>query len=224
MNIRDAGDFFGEKYAATPKDRIRTLRDFLGLFETDALRFPPGTSRAYSNAGYVVLGLIVEKASGRDYFDYVRERIFTPAGMKNTDAFPQDAVVSNRAVGYTREKPGAPWKSNVYALPGRSSSAGGGYSTTEDLLAFDSALRGDALLPHEWTDWFFGDKSAPPPTAGAASPRRSGGLGFAGGTEGANAVVESDLDTGYTLVVLANQDPPAAERLMKTLRQWLGLR
>jgi len=226
------GDFFGEKYAATPKDRIRTLRDFLGLFETDPLRFAPGTSRAYSNAGYVVLGLIVEKASGRDYYDYVRERIFTPAGMKNTDALPQDAVVANRAVGYTREKPGEPWRSNVYALPGRSSSAGGGYSTAEDLLAFDSALRRDALLPREWTDWFFGDKSAPAPSAGGAappkaaavSPRRSGGLGFAGGTEGANAVVESDLDTGYTLVVLANQDPPAAERLVKTMRQWLGLR
>ena len=65
---------------------------------------------------------------------------------------------------------------------------------------------------------------AAPPKAAAVSPRRSGGLGFAGGTEGANAVVESDLDTGYTLVVLANQDPPAAERLVKTMRQWLGLR
>src|SRR3954466_1395969 len=93
------GEVFGQKYAATPKDRLRTLRDFLGLFETDPLRFEPGTSRAYSNAGYVVLGLIIEKASGRDYDEYVRERIFAPAGMKNTDAYPQDAVVANRAVG-----------------------------------------------------------------------------------------------------------------------------
>jgi D-alanyl-D-alanine carboxypeptidase len=224
------GDFFGEKFAATPKDRIRTLRDYLALFETDPLKFAPGAGRAYSNAGYVVLGLIVEKVSGRDYHDYVREKIFAPAGMRNTGANSPDDPVPNRAVGYTREapgaaqqKPGEPWRSNVYELPGRSSSAGGGYSTAEDLLAFDAALRRDALLPREWTDWFFGDKSAPAPSAGAAPRKRSGGLGFAGGTAGANAVVESDLDTGYTLVVLANQDPPAAESLMKTLRQWLGL-
>jgi CubicO group peptidase (beta-lactamase class C family) len=218
------GDLFGEKFEATAKDRIRTLRDYLAMFETDPLRFSPGTGRAYSNAGYVVLGLIVEKASGRDYHDYVREKVFAPAGMKNTDANSPDAIVANRAVGYTREKPGDPWRSNVYVLPGRSSSAGGGYSTAEDLLAFDRALRGDRLLPREWTDWFFGEKSAPAPAAGAAPRKRSGGFGFAGGTGGANAVVESDLDTGYTLVVLANQDPPAAEGLMKSLRQWLGLK
>jgi len=217
------GDFFGEKFDAAAKDRIRTLRDYLALFESDPLKFEPGTSRAYSNAGYVVLGLIVEKASGRDYHDYVRERILAPAGMKNTGVNSPDAVVPNRAAGYTREKAGDAWSWNVYQLPGRSSSAGGGYSTAEDLLAFDMALRRDALLPREWTDWFFGDKGAPPPGAGAAPRKRSGGLGFAGGTAGANAVVESDLDTGYTIVVLANQDPPAAETLMKTLRQWLGL-
>jgi CubicO group peptidase (beta-lactamase class C family) len=225
------GDFFGDKFAATPKDRIRTLRDYLALFETDPLKFAPGTGRGYSNAGYVVLGLIVEKTSGRDYFDYVREKIFAPAGMKNTDASSPDSVVSNRAVGYTREAPaaeqrmsGAPWRSNVYELPGHSSSAGGGYSTAEDLLAFDRALRGGKLLPPEWTDWFFGEKSAPAPSKSAPPRKPSGGIGFAGGTAGANAVVEMDLDTGYTLVALANQDPPAAESLMKTLRQWVGLK
>jgi CubicO group peptidase (beta-lactamase class C family) len=225
------GDFFGDKFAATPKDHIRTLRDYLALFETDPLKFAPGTGRGYSNAGYVVLGLIVEKASGRDYFDYVREKIFAPAGMKNTDASSPDSVVSNRAVGYTREAPaaeqrmsGAPWRSNVYELPGHSSSAGGGYSTAEDLLAFDRALRGGKLLPPEWTDWFFGEKSAPAPSKSAPPRKPSGGIGFAGGTAGANAVVEMDLDTGYTLVALANQDPPAAESLMKTLRQWVGLK
>jgi CubicO group peptidase (beta-lactamase class C family) len=234
------GDFFGNKYDATPKDKIRTLRDYLALFETDPLKFAPGTSRGYSNAGYVVLGLIVEKVSGRNYHEYVRDRIFAPAGMKNTDSWPLDAVVTNRAVGYTREAPaaqqrtsGAAWVTNVYGLPGRSSSAGGGDSTAEDLLAFDAALRGDKLLPREWTDWFYSDKAAPPrggddksgppPASGAAPKKHSGGFGFAGGTGGANAVVECDLDTGYTLVVLANQDPPAAESLMKTLRQWLGL-
>lgn len=221
------GDFFGEKFEATPKDRLRTLSDYLPLFVNEPLLFEPGTSRRYSNAGYVVLGLIIEKASGQSYYDYVRQHVYQPAGMKDSDSYALDEIVPNRAVGYTRESPGserapqgAP-RANLYALPARGSSAGGGASTAADLLAFDVALRQDKLLPPVWTDWFFSDKSAAP----AAAPRgkRSGGSGFAGGTAGANAVIENDLDTGYTIVVLSNVDPPSAEQVAKKFRGWLGL-
>jgi CubicO group peptidase (beta-lactamase class C family) len=224
------GDIFGKKYDATPKARLRTLADFLPLFANEALLFEPGTSRRYSNAGYVVLGLIIEKASGQSYADYVREHLFRPAGMKNTDAYPQDAIVPNRAVGYTREtegeespRPGAPLHVNIYALPAVSSSAGGGYSTAEDLLAFDQAMRANRLLSPTWTDWFYSDKSNPP-SAESPARKRGGGFGFAGGTAGVNAVVESDLDTGATVVVLSNLDPPSAENVSKKLRGWMGLR
>ncbi len=221
------GDFFGDKYAATPKSKLRSLSDYLPLFADQPLLFEPGTSRRYSNAGYVVLGLIIEKATGETYYDYVREHVFRPAGMKNTDAYPQDAIVSNRAVGYTRDRddggdgaPG-PLHTNVYALPARSSSAGGGYSTAEDLLAFDAAMRADKLLPAAWTDWFYGDKASPP--AAGPSRKRSGAGGWAGGTAGVNAVLETDLDTGYTVVVLSNLDPPSAESVGKKIRGWLGM-
>ena len=224
------GDFFGKKYEATPKSRLRTLADFLPLFENEPLLFEPGAGRQYSNAGYVVLGLIVEKASGQGYHDYVREHVFLPAGMKNTDAYPQDAIVANRAVGYTHEsggdapaRPDAPLRVNIYALPAVSSSAGGGYSTAEDLLAFDAAMRHDRLLPAAWTDWFYSDKSKEP-GAGAPLRKRSGGFGFAGGTAGVNAGIESDLDTGFTIVVLSNLDPPSSESVVKKLRGWMGLR
>ena len=222
------GDIFGEKYDATPKAHLRELSDYLPLFVDQPLLFEPGTSRRYSNAGYVVLGLIVEKVSGQRYHDYVREHVFRPAGMNDTDAYPQDAVVPHRAVGYTREEegqhanaPAGPERVNTYALPARSSSAGGGYSTAADLLAFDDAMRHDRILPAVWTDWFFTDKTEPP--AGAPLPKRRGGVGFAGGTAGVNAAIEADLDTGYTIVVLSNLDPPSAERVVKKLRGWLGL-
>ena len=97
------GDFFGERYDATPKSRFRTLADFLPMFVNEPLLFEPGTSRSYSNAGYIVLGLIIEKVLAESYYDYVRQHIFLPAGMKDTDAYMQDAIVPNRAVGYTRE-------------------------------------------------------------------------------------------------------------------------
>jgi len=221
------GDFFGERYDATPKTKLRTLADFLALFVNEPLLFEPGTSRRYSNAGYIVLGLIIEKASGQAYHDYVRQHVFLPAGMNDTDAYPQDSIVANRAVGYTREgedgktQPG-PKRINVYALPARSSSAGGGYSTAPDLLAFDAAMRADKLLSPAWTDWFYSDKEKAPVT-GAAARKHSGAGGFAGGTAGVNAVVETDLDTGYSIVVLSNDDPPSAEAVAKKIRQWLGL-
>ena len=228
-NTSGLGDTFGERYDATPKDRLRTLSDYLPLFAGDPLLFEPGTSRKYSNAGYVVLGLIIEKLSGQGYHDYVRKHIFAPAGMIDSDAYPQDAVVPNRAVGYTREGPKGPApgprRANIYALPARASSAGGGYSTTADLLAFDMAIRGEKLLSPELTNWFLSDKSRPPAPAGSVRPggRRPGGGGFAGGTAGVNAVLETDLDTGYTVVVLCNEDPPAAEKVAKAIRQTLGL-
>jgi D-alanyl-D-alanine carboxypeptidase len=93
----------------------------------------------YSNGGYIVLGLIVAKASGRDYYDYVRDAIFKPAGMLDTDWFYKDAGASNRALGYTENGPAR--KPNDETLPGRGSSAGGGYSTAADLLNFTVALQ-----------------------------------------------------------------------------------
>ena len=221
------GDFFGERYDATPKSRFRTLADFLPMFVNEPLLFEPGTSRSYSNAGYIVLGLIIEKVSGQSYYDYVRQNIFLPAGMKDTDAYMQDAIVPNRAVGYTRKsedgkpQPG-PKRTNVYSLPARSSSAGGGYSTAPDLLGFDAAMRADKLLSPAWTGWYFSDKSKAPAT-GAAPRKHSGGSGFAGGSPGVNGVIETDLDTGYSIVVLSNDDPPSAETVAKKIRQWLGL-
>ena len=97
------GDFFGPAFDATPKNRLRTLADYLPLFAKEPLLFEPGTSRRYSNAGYIVLGLILEKVMGQSYFDYVRKHVFEPAGMKDTDSFELDAIVPNRATGYTLE-------------------------------------------------------------------------------------------------------------------------
>ena len=182
------GDIFGPAYEATPKDRLRELSDFLRLFEGQPLQFEPGQGRAYSNAGYVVLGLIIEKVSGRPYWDFVNERVFAPAGMTQTGPFGPDEVVANRAVGYTKADGGA-WRSNVYTLPGRASSAGGVYSTAEDLLRFAGTLGG-------------------------------GGLGIAGGTAGANAVLEFRGPAAVTVIVLSNLDPPSAERVTERIRLW----
>jgi D-alanyl-D-alanine carboxypeptidase len=190
--------------AGGKRSDIRTLKDFLPLFVNEPLKFEPGSRNAYSNAGYVVLGLLIERLSGSDYYTYVRDHIFKPAGMARTGSFAVDSLPLNTAIGYTRGDQDAPLttplRPNTQDLPERGSSAGGGYSSAQDLLKFLQALR---------------EKRIP-----SGLPA---GIGVAGGSGGINAVVEGDLPGGYDLVVLANLDPPAAERISRMTREWLGV-
>ena len=195
------GDFFGERYQSTPKERIRSIADYLPLFADKPLEFEPGTNRRYSNGGYVVLGAIIEKASGTDYYTFVRENIFIPAGMGNTDSFEKDKNVPNRALGYTRGdgRGKGSWGSNYGTLPAKGSSAGGGYSTAQDLLKFVVALE-QRTIP---------------------APDTEQGLGIAGGAPGMNSALEWDPQPGYVVVVLSNFDPPSAEKVARQIRAWL---
>ena len=191
--------------AGGKRNDIRSLGDYLPLFVNQPLQFEPGARNAYSNAGYVVLGLLIERLSGSDYYTYVGEHIFKPAGMTRTGSFFVDSLPPNTAIGYTRGDEDAPLSTplrpNGRDLPGRGSSAGGGYSTAQDLLRFLQALS-EQRIPNGLP----------------------AGLGIAGGSGGMNAIVEGDLPGGYDLIVLANLDPPAAERVARMTRGWLGVR
>ncbi len=212
------GDIFGAKFDATPKEKLRTLADYLPLFEGDPLKFEPGARHEYSNAGYIVLGLIIEAVSGQDYYGYVREHIFRPAGMADTDSFFADEIVPNRAVSYTKE--GGRWRSAMFEHPGRGSSAGGGYSTSRDLMRFAAALKAGRLVPPAYATWIL-SRAAAAPMAGAPTGPVSGSLGIAGGSPGVNAVLDIDADRGTTVVVLCNADPPCAEKAARRIRTLL---
>jgi CubicO group peptidase (beta-lactamase class C family) len=194
------GDFFGPKFEATPKNHIRSINDYLPLFADQPLKFEPGSSRAYSNGGYVVLGAIIERVTGQSYYEYVREHIFKPAGMDNSDYYEADIPTANLATGYHRDANGAR-VSNIYTMPARGSSAGGGYSTADDLLKFTHALQNHKLLSPE------------------NSRKIGGGLGIAGGAPGINAALEVDPKSGYTIIVLSNYDPPSAITVSEEVRR-----
>lgn len=192
------GDIFSAPPGKTRHD-LRHNKDFLQLFSSRPLDFEPGSQQRYSNAGYIVLGALVERLSGRDYYEYVRERIYTPAGMTRTGAWPPDSLPPNTARGYTRRNGSV--EPNTPLLPGRGSAAGGGYSTAQDLSRLLQAIRAGKI------------PGAPP-----------AGIGIAGGAPGLNAAVDGGLPGGYDLIVLANLDPPAAMRVARTVRGWLRAR
>jgi CubicO group peptidase (beta-lactamase class C family) len=163
-----------------------------------------------------VLGLIIEKVTGHSYYDWTRERILEPTGMNDTDYFYADLPVTNVASGYTRRGSGGAtqdhWSNNMYSRPARGSSAGGGYSTTTDLLKFASALHSRKLvLPN-----FEGA------AAGANMPRDPDGLGIAGGAPGINSTLDTGVAGRYTVIVMSNYDPPSAMNLARQIRRLLG--
>src|SRR5262249_32005960 len=96
------GDFFGPEYAQK-KGNLHELKDYLAFFANKPLKFEPGKDWAYSNAGMLVAGLIVERVSGQNYFAYIREHIYQPSGMKNSDSYEKTKPQSNQSVGYTRQ-------------------------------------------------------------------------------------------------------------------------
>ena len=197
----------GNIFAAPPgktRHDVVTLQDYFELFKNEPLQFEPGSRQQYSNAGYVVLGLLIERLSGENYYEYVRRHIYEPAGMTQTGSWRIDRWPANTAIGYTRggeDAPAnAPLQRNADLLPGKGSSAGGGYSTAHDLLHFLNAVR-----EH---------KVANAPAAGM--------IGIAGGAPGLNAAMEGDLPGGYDVIVLANLDPPAATRVARLIRSALA--
>jgi D-alanyl-D-alanine carboxypeptidase len=211
------GDFFGPEF---DKHRLelRTLQDYVKLYGDRGLAFEPGSKWEYSNYGFLLLGVVIQKVSGEDYYDYVRKHVFAPAGMTSTDSLPEDQAVSQRSVGYTR-RGGDAWRPNNDTLPYRGTSAGGGYSTVEDLQRFADALLNHKLLDVHYTDLLTSgkvDTGGGDKYAYGFMERNQGGVlsfGHGGGAPGMNGDLTIYPRSVYVVAVLANLDPPAAQRI-----------
>jgi CubicO group peptidase (beta-lactamase class C family) len=214
------GDIFGLEF-----DRnILTLRehsDYVKLYGSRPPRFEPGSRFEYSNYGFVLLGAIIEAVSGESYYDYVRENVFLPAGMTSTDSLPESEDVPNRSIGYMRPYFGSGWRlPNTDLLPWRGTAAGGGYSTVGDLARFADALMSHELLSADSTQLLVTGKVTLFPGfkyAFGFEDRRdndgNGSVGHGGGFPGMNGDLRIYPKSGYVVAVLANVDPPSAQRI-----------
>ena len=203
------GSFFNDEFMRSSRGLYRDLDAWKPIVSKDSLAFEPGTDWAYSNTGFLLLGVIVEKASGESYYDYVREHIYAPAGMTGTDAYEVDAVVPNLAQGYERveTEDGVTYRSNVFEHTVRGGPAGGGYSTAPDLLAFARALIEGRLVRPETAALITTAKpDAASPDYGYGFQQWSGGrvFGHTGGFPGISAALMVDRDSGDVIVVLSN--------------------
>ncbi|HWD38734.1 MAG TPA: serine hydrolase domain-containing protein, partial [Fimbriimonas sp.] len=209
----------------------RTLKEYLPTFDQFSPKFEPGTQYAYSNDGYLLLGLIIEKVSGESFYDYVRKNIYLPAGMKSTDCYELDAGTENLATGYM-DGPNNSRRDNIFALPIKGLPYGLGYSTVGDLLKFDTALRNHSILSAQSTKELWEGKVK------EGDQRTQYGYGFdiadfngtryvghSGGWAGITDQMDMYLDCSYTVVILTNYDDSPRGIAFK-LREWLtqGLR
>jgi len=223
------GDIFGPQFEAKRLE-LRTLGDYVGLYGARGLEFEPGTRWAYSNYGYLILGVVIERVTGGSYYDYVKQHVYEPAGMAATGSQPESEQVPGRSVGYTKHAAGsfgppdaaAPWHPNTETLPYRGTSAGGGYSTVGDLVRFADALMTHRLLNQEYTTLLVtGKVNTPLPGSryayGFLSSTEHGvrTIGHGGGAPGQNGDLIIHPDSGYVVVVLSNLDPPAAVQLSR---------
>lgn len=133
---------------------MRSLLDYFSMFAYNEPVNKIGELFKYNGAGYILLGMIIEKASGMRYFDYVRKNVFAKAGMEKTDFISLEEVCDDVAEGYEPvEKDGkiVGWKSNIYLTTPSAASDGGAVSTAEDLMKFIDDLRKGKLLSSEMT-------------------------------------------------------------------------
>ena len=198
-----------EAIATTPEKLVARFRD-------KPLEFQPGEKWNYSNSGYVLLGYLIEKISQHSYGQFVQENIFNPLGMKDSGYDSNSAIILHRASGYSPGEKGA--TNTGYIDMSIPFSAGGLYSTTEDLLRWEQGLMGGKLLSpdslQKMTTPFKSDY------AFGLAVRRSNGhkvIEHGGGIEGFNTDLAYYPEDKLTVVVLANLNGGAPEAIATKL-------
>ncbi|MFZ6687678.1 serine hydrolase domain-containing protein [Undibacterium sp. SXout11W] len=203
----------------------RELDDLKPMLQGIQPEFEPGTRYYYANTGYVLLGVIVQKLSGQNYYDYVRQHIYQVAGMNGTDSYALDEPVENLAMGYMR-MPGGIRESTFEGVM-RGFSFGCGYSTVRDLLHFTQALQDGRLIKPATLKTLWQNHSP-------EETQKHGGYGYgfelsnskmgpvvghSGGFPGVSGNVNIYTNSGYVVIALSNywHAAPVAESIERVL-------
>lgn len=201
---------YGSIWQDRPNYRMRRPGDFLPLFTDLPPVSGPGAAYHYCNAGFVLLGILLEEVTGGEFVDVVTERVLQPAGMTHSGYFALDEARPDIAVGYLPpEQSAGPWRSNIYSIPIVGGGDGGAFVTARDLDQFLRALGSGELL-------------GPATTARALTPhaqvedglwmgygaylRADGSFGYGGGDPGVEAIARHRPSSDATMVVLTNAE------------------
>lgn len=217
--VKDYGALWDER----PNYRMLRPIDFLPLFGDRPPYRPPGERWQYSNAGYVLLGIVIEEVTGKPYTEVVQERVFERAGMSSSGFFRLDEAHPDVAIGYLpRATQGDPWRSNIYRVPVIGGADGGAFSTTADLDRFlhriaDGTLLGpmqDAVLARH------ADAGNGFHSGYGFLHYPDGRYGHGGGDPGVETLLHRFPAEDLNLVVLCNMEGLAGEVRDAVLNAW----
>lgn len=179
----------------------------VNLFKKLPFSFSPGTFWGYSNTGYILLGFIIEQVSGQSYETYINNNLFHKAGMVNSGLFQQDSVISKRAYGYTQTPYRLIAQMVIPLLIGYGD--GGLFSTLEDLLKWNNALRSGKIIGEEYINKMYKPNQED----------RGAGYGIfidqfferkvafhTGNIPGYSSVMIRYLDDNINIIILANRE------------------
>jgi len=219
--LPDYEDLWTNLHPNTPDEQVPQIHDVdvLKLLEQQtAGKFPAGSKWEYSNSGYVMLGLIVEKVSGKPFGQFLHDRIFVPLQMTNTLAYEKGKnEVPHRAYGHTKEKDG--WRETDQSSTSATLGDGGIYTSIDDLAKWDRALREHTLLSASEMQPAL---TPAQPTAGPAKDEKGEPVSYGSGwfldpykghkrmwhdgeTRGFRTTIQRFTDDGLTIIILANR-------------------
>ncbi len=237
--LKDYEDLYAAQFPGVDDRKVPQIHDaqILALMEQQAATdFPPGSQWRYSNTGYAMLAMIVEKVSGKPFGEFLHDRVFAPLGMKNTLAYEKGKnEVPYRALGYAK-KDGA-WieadQSSTSAVLGD----GGIYSNVEDLAKWDRALREHALLSATEMQAAFMPVKVPGGAKTDDGEPTEYGFGWfldpyqgrkrtwhSGTTTGFRTYIERFTDEGLTIIILCNRDDLKPGKLAEQMADLFAVR
>jgi len=209
-NLTDGPDF------QRRKQLVSSLDETIAWFRDKPLDFAPGDRMKYSNSGYIMLGYVIEKASGQPYAQFVQQNIFTPLAMKDSGYDSNADVIERRASGYVNAA--GTLRNAEFVHMSIPHAAGALYSTTGDLLRWNRALYGGKVLkPDSFAKMTtpFKDNYAFGLTAGESSGRKFYQHG--GGIEGFNTLLTYYPASQITIVALSNVNGAAPGQITAKL-------
>jgi D-alanyl-D-alanine carboxypeptidase len=188
-----------------------TQREIVNLVAKEPPEFAPGEKWSYNNTGYFLLGMLIEKITGKKYGEFLDERIFKPLSMTQSRVNDLHAVIPNRAQGYTWD--GKELRNGEYVSPTQPFSAGMLVSTVDDLLKWDAALLTESLLKKStleqmWTPTRLSKGGESDYGFGWSVGKENGHriVGHGGGIPGFSTQLSRYVDDNLTVIVLTNSD------------------
>lgn len=221
------GDFMVPEYFAHRENFIDPV-DYLDLIARQPKVSEPGKGWNYSNAGYVLLGRIIENVSHEGYCDYIQHHVFAPAGMHASGFDRLDEVTPKLAVGYFHDGIfSSDWKADWNKLGIKGGPAGGGYSNNADLLRFADALRDGRLVKPATLAKMFDDEvpAGPGGYATGFGDRVSNGSpirGHSGGIEGTTANLQMVWNANAAVALTSNEGPSETWMLAERIADLLA--